>query len=150
MTMPSLEEVWNRLIEVGAAAISKRYTMLGGRECQDYARLAITAALPLAISIPLVEPRTLVEKEESTLRGALGMARARYENLVIACDEAEREGRSLDAPIEKRKRLDRRLLAPDPALMASPEGDFKGLQELRDDAQRSIDSDWPPGYPGTG
>jgi len=140
------EPTMDRLVEAGAAAISNRYIMLEGRECQDYARLAITAALPLAVSMwknDLIgiqgEPKTLIEKEESTLRGALGMARARYENLVIACDEATREGRSLDAPIERRKRpvrlppVPRELLTADPALMASPEGDVKGLQELRDE-----------------
>ena len=31
------------------------------------------------------------------------------------------------------------LLLPDPALMQSPEGDTKGLDELREAAQRQID-----------
>jgi hypothetical protein len=50
------------------------------------------------------EPQSLVEKEESTLRGALGMARARYELLIVACHEAEQEGRSVDAPMPRRRR----------------------------------------------
>jgi hypothetical protein len=50
------------------------------------------------------DPQSVVEKEESTLRGALGMARARYELLIIACHEAEQEGRSLDEPMPRRRR----------------------------------------------
>jgi glutaredoxin len=45
------------------------------------------------------KPQTLIEQEESTLRGRLNMARARYENAQEAFDEAKRRGQNVDAPI---------------------------------------------------
>lgn len=49
---------------------------------------------------------SLVEREESTLAGRLGLARARYEGAVIAVHEAEREGRDIHAQEPRRKRPD--------------------------------------------
>lgn len=90
------EDTMDSLVETGAAAISNTYIMLGGQECQAYARLALTAVLPLAVAM--------------------------WKRDLIGIQGMEKE------PVPKE------LLTPDPALMASPEGDTKGLQELRDDA----------------
>jgi hypothetical protein len=48
-------------------------------------------------------PMSLVEREESTLAGRLGMARARYEGALIAVHEAEVEGRDIHAQQPRRK-----------------------------------------------
>lgn len=62
------------------------------------------------------EPMSLVEREESTLWGALGMARARYEALVIAVDEAQREGRDIYAQ-QPRRRRQREAEEPGPSFL---------------------------------
>lgn len=55
---------------------------------------------------------TLIEHHESTLRGALMMARARYELAQEEFDRAAAEGRSVDTPRPRRQRPDRPRVVP--------------------------------------
>lgn len=64
------------------------------------------------------DPETMIEQEEATIRGALGMARARLEVEQAVYDEAIAEGRDVDVVRKRRKpkwrddlRVDRDRLA---------------------------------------
>lgn len=75
---------------------------------------AVIEALRGAAGVPEQAGRTetLIEHHESTLRGALMMARARYELAQEEFDRAAAEGRSVDTPRPRRQRPDRPRVVP--------------------------------------
>ena len=86
------------------------------------------------------EPLSVIEREESTLWGELGMARARYESLVIAVDEAQREGRDVHAQRPRRKPPKGSLGAELAELRAYRANAEQMLDDVRDELRRHVDT----------
>lgn len=83
---------------------------------------------------------SLVEREESTLAGRLGMARARYEGAQIAVHEAEREGRDIHAQQPRRKPPKGSLGAELAELRAYRANAEQHVTDVRDELRRQVDT----------
>lgn len=86
------------------------------------------------------EPMSAVEREESTLAGALGLARARYEGAVIAVHEAEVEGRDIHAQQPRRKPPRGSLADEVQELRAYRDNAEQRLSDVRDELHRHVDT----------
>jgi hypothetical protein len=85
-------------------------------------------------------PMSAVEREELTLAGRLGMARARYEGAVIAVHEAEVEGRDIHAQEVRRKPPKGSLGAELAELRAYRANAEQHLADVRDELRRQVDA----------